>query len=102
MALGALTVRQDETEINAAFMRNHRGDVCIAFSDPAYVRSDAVMIDPADLSVYAVIHQSSYLIGSVSETMARAFAENEQALLTALRPDGSVYELFVPIQIGNA
>ena len=25
--------------VNAAFMRNHRGAVCIAFSDPSYVRA---------------------------------------------------------------
>ena len=102
MALGALKYQDEDTGISAAFMRNHRGDVCIAFSDPAYVRSDAVLIDPAEMAVYAVIHEGSYLIGSVSDTMARAFAENEQALLTAMRPDGSVFELFVPIQVGHA
>jgi len=35
----------------------------------------------------------------VSEGMADAFVNNREALLTALRPDGTVFELLAPVQI---
>ena len=87
--------------VNAAFMRNHRGAVCIAFSDPVYVRSDSILVDPANGAVHAILHETCCLLGYVSQGMARAFAENREALLTALRPDGTVFEMTAPVQAGG-
>lgn len=84
----------------AAFMRNHRGQVCIAFADPAYARADSIFVDRENLSIYAVVHQASHFVGTVSEGMVTAFADSREALLTALRPDGSVLELSAPVQVG--
>jgi hypothetical protein len=84
----------------AAFMRNHRGQVCIAFADPAYARADSIFVDRANLSIYAVVHQASHFVGTVSEGMATAFADSPEALLTALRSDGSILELSAPVQVG--
>lgn len=86
--------------LNAAFMRNHRGQVCIAFADPDYVRAEAIFVDRDSMSIYAIIHQASHFIGSVSENMTNAFVGSHEALLTALRPDGSVLELTAPVQVG--
>lgn len=86
--------------VPAAFMRNHRGEVCIAFSDPVYARADSIFVDQDNLSVYAVVHQAAHFVGTVSEGMANAIAESKEALLTALRSDGSVLELFAPVQVG--
>ncbi len=100
-ALGALDM--DEVEgVSAAFLRNHHGKVCIAFSDPAYVRSDAIVLNPRDFSVYAVLHESAHFISRVSDTMARALAENTEALLTCVKPDGTIFELFAPVQMETA
>jgi hypothetical protein len=101
MAVKALESMQDHVQ-NAAFMLNHRGAVCIAFSDPAYVRADAILIDKSNLCVFAILHEGCHLIGYISEEMAKAFSENQEALLTALRPDGSILELSAPIQMGTA
>jgi hypothetical protein len=95
---GALQYKDDDY-INAAFMRNHRGNVCIAFSDPAYARADSVLVDADHLAIHLIIHGNSYFIGHVSEGMLGAFCENGTALLTALRPDGTVLELEAPIEI---
>lgn len=101
MALEALNVEPQEG-ISAAFMRNHHGKVCIAFSDPAYVRADTVVIDPKDFSVHVILQEASHFVTQVSDVMARTLAENEEALLTAVKPDGSIFELFAPIQVGQA
>lgn len=97
MAHGAQSVNSNPG-VNAAFLRNHRGEVCINFSDPSYVSADAIIVDPHCLEIHALIHQNFHLIGQVSDGMADAFLSNEQALLTALRPDGTVHELYAPIQ----
>jgi hypothetical protein len=86
--------------LNAAFMRNHRGQVCIAFADPAYARAEAIFVDQDSHAIYAIIHQAAHLVGTVSEGMVDAFAGSKEALLTALRPDGSVLELSAPVQVG--
>jgi hypothetical protein len=102
MALStSLSVPQADEGVRAAFLRNHHGRVCIAFSDPAFVRSDSIVIDPKDFAVYAILHEAAYFISRVSETMARAFAESDEALLTAVRPDGHVFELTAPVQVGH-
>lgn len=85
--------------VNAAFMRNRKGAVCIAFSDPAYVRSEVILLDRDTLSIHAILHESSHLLGHVSETMAQAFEENEETLLAALLSNGSVLELQVPVKL---
>ena len=101
MAVEALECLPDHVQ-NAAFMLNHLGSVCIAFSDPAYVQADAILVDKDKFSVFAILHEGCHLIGYVSEEMADAFSKNKKALLTAMRPDGSVFELFAPIQMGSA
>lgn len=88
-----------EEAISAAFMRNHRGEVCIAFTDPAYVRADAISVNPDSMAVYVIVYENKFFIGHVSENMVRAFKSNDQALLTALRPDGTVLELLSPIKV---
>ena len=101
MAVTALETMPDHIQ-NAAFMLNHLGAVCIAFNDPAFVRADAILIDKSSYSVFAILHDGCHLIGYISEEMVNAFSENHEALLTALRPDGSIMELTAPIQIGTA
>ncbi len=84
--------------VNAAFMRNHRGDVCIAFADPAYVRSEKILIDQKNQTIHAILHESLYFLGSVSDMMVNAFKTRQQALLTSLRPDGTIFEIMVPVE----
>jgi len=83
--------------IEAAFMRNHRGDVCIAFSDPAYARSESIVFDRKNHALYALVHESCHYIGKISDAMVQAFDAQKQVLLTAIRPDGSVIEMMAPI-----
>src|SRR3982751_1895058 len=85
--MGQTTPLHDDTdEVDAAFMRNHRGEVCIAFTDPVYVRADAILVDPQTCSIQAVLHEASHRLGHVSEGMIDAFTQNNEALLTAMRP----------------
>ena len=96
--MGSAALLHDDS-ISAAFMRNHRGEVCISFADPVYVRAEAILVDRKTCSIHAVLHESSHLLGHVSEGMAEAFLQNREALLTALRPDGTIFELVAPVQL---
>ena len=97
MALEAFN-QQEPEGVNAAFMRNHRGDVCIAFADPAYVRADKILIDQSSHTIHAILHGSLYFLGSVSDMMVEAFHTRKEALLTSLRPDGTIFEVMVPVE----
>lgn len=82
---------------NAAFLYNHAGGVRISLSDPAFVHADAIVLDRATLSVFAVLHAAPHYLGAVSDKMADAFSKNSHVLLSALRGDGSVFELTAPV-----
>lgn len=86
-------------DVQAAFLCNQKGDVCIAFDDPAYVRADAIAVDPRTYSIYAVLHENERFLGHISSALIQAFCEQETALLTALRPDGSLFEMKAPVSI---
>jgi hypothetical protein len=86
-------------EVSAAFMRNHRGAVCIAFADPVYVRAESIVVHPDTCAIHCILHENTHLLGHVSEVMIKAFLDNKEALLTALRPDGTVFELVAPVQV---
>lgn len=94
--------RESHENQEAAFLYNERGEVCIAFADPAYVRSETILADERDLSLHAVLHESSHLIGQVSEGMFAAFTGRKEALLAAVRSDGSIFELMAPIERNGA
>jgi hypothetical protein len=81
----------------AAFLRNHAGEVCIALSDPAFVQSDTIVVDRSTLCVFAVRHEAAYLLGSVSQGMADAFALSDHVLLSSMRADGTMFELTAPV-----
>ena len=100
MVQAAFKARSPENNagVQAAFMQNHLGKVCIAFADPSYVRADALLVDHETRALHAVIHESSFFLGQVSERMANAFASCDEALLTSLRPDGTIYEAQAPIK----
>lgn len=91
--------QDDEDGVDAAFMRNGKGAVCITFDDPAYVRSESILVDVERSQIKAILHEQEFLLGRVSNSMSQAFADNEEALLTALMPDGKLLELFAPVQI---
>ncbi len=102
MAFQSYNATGHEEEVSAAFMRNHRGAVCIAFADPLYVRAEKIIVDPANGDIHAVVYEASHFLGRVSEGMMHSFTENEKVLLTALRPDGTIFELGAPVHIREA
>lgn len=86
-----------DTAVNAAFLRNYAGEVCIALSDPVFVQSDSIVVDCSTRCVFAVLHEAAHFIGAVSEGMAEAFSKNDHVLLSAMRGDGTMFELSVPV-----
>lgn len=86
-----------EPAVQAAFLRNHAGEICIALSDPVFVQSDTIVVDQSTLCVFAVLHESAHFIGAVSEGMAAAFSRNDHVLLSAMRGDGTMFELNAPV-----
>ena len=102
MSAEALELEQVQEGIRAAFMCNHHGKVCIAFSDPAYAQADAIYLDKDNRRLHVVLHGNAFFISEISEAMTKAFEENKEALLTAIRADGSLLELIAPIEVGRA
>lgn len=90
-------IQASQPGVQAAFLCNQKGDVCIAFDDPAYVRADTIVIDAESASVHAVLHETALLVGHVSQAMMEAFGRKKTTLLTAVRPDGSIFEMMAPI-----
>ncbi len=74
--------------INALFLKNAEGDLCIAFDDPLYVRAQAVFIDPGSREVTGLIDGVTVAFGKVSARLAGSFIERKHILLTAPHPDG--------------
>jgi hypothetical protein len=91
------SIHETETGVKAAYIQNQKGDVCIAFDDPAYVQSDTVLIGADGLSIHVILHEKALWLGAISPEMAAAFKGRKSALLTAVRPDGSIFELTAPI-----
>lgn len=83
----------------AVFLRNEKGEVCIAFADPAYVRAEAIVLDAKDGSIHAILHENSHLVGHVSHEMAGAFVDNAEVLLCAVRSNGGLFELTSPLTV---
>lgn len=81
----------------AAFFLDRNGQAAIAFSDPAFVRADLIVIDRRDHSVHAVLHESSHLIGHVSPEMAEAILNGGEILLAAVHTHGHLVDLFAPV-----
>lgn len=81
----------------AVFFIDRAGCAAVAFSDPAFVRSDAIVVDRQDHSVHAVLHESAHLIGHVSPEMADVMVGKGEALLAALHTCGHVVDLLAPV-----
>lgn len=82
---------------NAAFLQNNLGRIFIALTDPAFVHSDAIFIDHETRGVFAVFHEASHFLGEVSPRIVHALTCGERVLLSAPRPDGTKFELSVPV-----
>ena len=87
--------------VQAAFLCNRKGDVCIAFDDPAFVQAELILVDREEGGIYAILHESDHLLGRLSPTMRGAFLKRETALLTALKPDGTIFEMMAPVSVSQ-
>lgn len=95
-----LIERQSEW-LDAALLKNRRGEVCITFDDPVFVHADAVYVDQDEQAVYVLIYERPYLVARVSQGMAAAFLKAKEVLLAAVQPDGSILELVAPVLGGS-
>lgn len=97
----AVDIDRQSEWLDAALLKNRRGEVCITFDDPVFVHADAVYVDLSEQAVYALIYERPYLVARVSEGMAVAFLKAREVLLAAIQPDGSILELVAPV-LGGA
>jgi nitrite reductase/ring-hydroxylating ferredoxin subunit len=88
--------------ISACFMSNAKGKVCIALSDPEYVRAEKIIFDRQDRSVHAVLHETSHLLGHVSKDMAEVLVDNDEVLLCAVHTNGGIIELTSQLAVSKA
>jgi hypothetical protein len=82
-----------------SFGKNADGSVCITFLDPCYVRSDAIIINRTDLSVHAVLHESSHLVGYIDGKTAGGLVDKADVILSAAHYAGGTVHLKSKISI---
>jgi hypothetical protein len=97
-----IEIYQRYEELTSVLLKNGRDEVCITFEDPTFVHADIIYVDQADHTIHAVIYQTPFLVGHVSDEMMKAFADSKEALLAAVQPDGTILELMAPIMVGRA
>lgn len=72
---------------------NSQGEACLRFSDAAFVRADAVIIDRRDSSVHAVLHESAHHLGFIDGAQAGAFKHKQKITLSAPNHAGGTVHL---------
>jgi hypothetical protein len=65
------------------FSRNPGGQPCLCFSDPAYVRSDLIILNRKDLSVHAVLQGMTHFVGYADEAMMQDVEDGNEIILSA-------------------
>lgn len=97
--MGIQSYYHDAHDAHATFLQNQRGEVCISMDDPAYVRSEALLVNRSDGSVLCVLHESEHLLGHTTPLMLKAMTDHGSALLSALRADGTLLEISAPVRV---
>lgn len=86
--------------VPAQYSLDH-GLVFITFSDPAYVRSDAIIYSRGDSSLHAVLNEGLHLIGKVEGELCKTFASTSEVLLTAPHYYSGAINLRTPLVVKN-
>lgn len=89
------------SELQAEFLKNARGDAFIRFFDPAYVRADIIILDRANKSLYAVLHEQEHFLGDIDGELMDLFSKNKEIHLVASLPAGKVVNLKAPLAVSE-
>ncbi len=87
--------------IPAHCSQNSQGQVCITFSDPAYVRSEMIIFNPGDSSLHAVLNEGLHLIGKVDGDLRKSFAAKSEVILSAPHYFSGSIKLKTPLVVSN-
>lgn len=87
--------------VPAHYSLNQQGQICITFSDPAYVRSDMIIFDRRDSSLHAVLNEGLHLIGHVEGDLTKSFAAKSEVWLTAPHYFTGTINLKTPLVVKN-
>jgi hypothetical protein len=87
--------------IPAHYSLNTQGQICITFSDPAYVRSDAIIFNRNDNSLHAVLNEGLHLIGNVEGDLRKSFAAKSEVVLSAPHYFSGSIKLKTPLVVSN-
>jgi hypothetical protein len=88
-------------DISSDFLITESGCVAILFDDPNFVRSETVLFDRINGVVEVLLQGKLHQVGQVPEQLMLSFAENKDVLLTAIRIDGSPFELTSRLVVVN-
>ncbi len=87
--------------VPAHYSLNPQGQVCITFTDPAYVLSDTIIFDRRDSSLHAVLHESLHLIGRVEGELRKSFEAKSEVLLGAPHYFSGTLSLKTPLVVSG-
>lgn len=85
--------------VEAGFIENAHGDIAIYFDDPGFVRAEAIVYDPIDNTLHAILFESSHFLGTISPEMAKQLLAKQEVLLYARPSNGRVIDLAAPVRV---
>jgi hypothetical protein len=86
--------------VPAQFSLDH-GLVRITFSDPAYLRADAIIFNRTDCSLHAVLNEGLHLIGRVEGELTKTFTATSEVVLAAPHYYSGAIDLKTPLIVKN-
>jgi hypothetical protein len=85
--------------VEAGFIQNAQGEIAIFFDDPGFVRAEAIVYDPADKTLHAILFENSHFLGTISEEMAVNLLTRQEVLLYARPGSGGIIDLPAPVRV---
>mgnify|MGYP000921647436 CR=1 FL=1 len=77
------------------------GEVRLTFFDPAYCRSDLIILDPSDRSLHAVLHESAHFIGHVGRDILPHMLQKQNVMLAAPHYSGGTLSLTTKLSVAK-
>lgn len=85
----------------ADLVKDDNGQIILTFFDPAWVRSDIILIDSQNLSLHAVLHEGTHFLGHIDKALLAELDGIEEITLSAPHVAGHTVSLRSPFGLLN-
>lgn len=85
--------------VNVSYDDNHGKALSLEFTDPSYARAEALLFDPENMALHAILHEGMYLIGHVPAEYSGYFHTSKEIELRADHYAGAPVSLRAPVSV---